>query len=125
VRFAKAVRAEDLDAVVVVRVVARADDDARVGAHVDREVRHRGRRHGTAEDDAPSHRADAGGEGRLDHVTRQPRVLADEDARRVRLAAPRDEGDRAPDAQEELGHHRMLVGLAADAVGAEELRHPL
>ena len=119
----EAVGAEDLDAVVVVRIVAGADHDAGVGAHADREVRDRGRRDRAAQDHAAAHRADPRGERRLDHVAREPRVLADHDARDVALAAARDERDRAAQLERELGRHGRLVRDAADPVGSEEVSH--
>ena len=61
---------------------------------LDREVRDRRRRDRAAEHHAPAHRADAGGERGLEHVAREARVLADDDARRVALAAAGDEGRR-------------------------------
>ena len=61
-------------------------------------------------------RDEAGLERRLEHVARQPRVLADE-----RRAAVRREhaGRGAREPQRELDRHRVLADLPADAVGAE------
>ena len=74
VRQLEAVAPEDLDAVVLVGIVARADDDAGVGAHAHRELGDGGRRDGTAQDDPAAHRADARGDRRLQHVPREPGV---------------------------------------------------
>ena len=94
--------AEDLDAVVLVRVVAGADHDAGVGAHATVRCATAGVGIGPAEHHAAAHRADAGGERRLEHVAGEARVLADHDARRVALAAAGHEGDRAAEAQRQL-----------------------
>ena len=116
----EAVPAEDLDAVVVVGVVAGADDDAGVGAHADREVRHRRGRHRPAQEHAAPHRGHPGRDRGLEHVAGEAGVLADEHARRVALPAARDEGHGAAQGQRQLGGHGVDVRHPADAVGAEE-----
>ena len=120
----EAVAAEDLDAVVGVRVVAGADDDARVRAHAHGEVRH-GRAWGwgrTASRAPPIEQMPEAMRG-LEHVAGEARVLADQDARaRGVLPRPATKVTARPRAQRQLGRHRVLVGDAADAVGAEELR---
>jgi hypothetical protein len=115
----EAVGGEDLDAVVLIRVVRRADDDARVGAHRRRDERDPGRRQRPHEQDVGARRDDARLQRRLEHVARQARVLADDDApgpRRVTEPLR----DRLAQPQRDLGGHGILVGDTADAVGAEE-----
>ncbi len=81
----EAVRPEDLDAVVLIRVVARADDDAGVGAHAHRQIGDGGRRHRSAQDHAAPHGANARRDRRFEHVTGEARVFADDDARACAL----------------------------------------
>ena len=113
-----AVGREELDAVVLVRIVRGADDDAGVGAQAARQERHRRRRHraeqahvGTGGDQARLQR-------RLEHVAGHARVLADQH-RRPFAAAAQGHARRATQAQHELGGDRPLADLSADAVGAE------
>ncbi len=56
----------------------------------------------------------------LQHVARQARVLADDDAPGAILVAEALR-HRLPQTQRHLGGHRIAVGDAADAVGAEQL----
>ena len=66
---------------------------------------------------------EARGQRRLDHVARQPRVLADDDAVAM-IAAPELAPGGHGQAQRDLGGHRLGIGRAPDAVGAEQLaRH--
>ncbi len=116
----EAVPAEDLDAVVVVGVVAGADHDPGVGAHAHREVGDRRRRHRPAQQHAPAHRGHPGGDRGLEHVAGEARVLADQHAGRVPLGAARDERDGAAEGERQLRGHGVDVGHPADAVGAEE-----
>ena len=75
----EAVGAEELDAVVLERVVRCGDRDAGVGAQAARQERDAGRRHRADQQHVHAHRAEPGGERRLEHVARQARVLADDD----------------------------------------------
>ncbi len=114
-----AVGAEQLDAVVVERVVAGRDHDAEVGAHRAGQHRDGGRRHRPDLDDVHADAGEARGQRAFDHVARQPRVLADQDAVLVR-AAQELRARRLADAHRHLGRHRRGVGQAANAVGAEK-----
>src|SRR5690606_28937717 len=98
-----------------------ADDHAGVGPHRVGEVRDRGGRDGAGHHDPASHRADAGAEGRLDHVPGQARVLADDDSGVLSGSLARDVGDGAAEAQRQLGGHGRHVGAPAHAVGSKEL----
>ncbi len=79
-----------------------------------------GRRQRPDQQHVDAHRADARGHGGLEHVAREPRVLADDDLVPAR-AALEHVGDGAAEAQRRLRRHRLDVRDAADAVGAEEL----
>jgi hypothetical protein len=110
---------EELDAVVLVRVVAGADDDSGVGPHRlgDEGDPRRGKR--AAEEDVDAHGADARGDGGLQHVAGQPGVLADDDA--VAVGAGADlPGQRTAELERHLGGDGVDVGDAADPVRPEE-----
>ena len=102
-----------------IRVVRGRDHHAEVGAQ--RAGQHGdGRRRQRAEQRHVHAGADeAGGQRRLDHVAGQPRVLADHHAVAVVAAGEQQAGGLAQ-AQRDLRGHRVGVGLAADAVGAEQ-----
>ncbi len=75
---------------------------------------------GPAQHHAAAHGADARGQGRLEHVAREARVLADDDARGMLDAATRLPRDGGPEAKRDLGGHGPAVRDASDAVGSEE-----
>ena len=119
VRQLVAVRPEQLDAVVVERVVRGRDHHPEIGAqgpgqHGDRRGRHR-----PDQDDVHPHGDEARGERGFEHVARQAGVLADDDGMAV-IAAGEDAPRRHADAERDLRRHRIGVGRSADAVGAEE-----
>ena len=104
-----AVLVEELDAVVLRRVVRSRDDDA----EVEREQRHGGRREHAGEHGVPAGGDDAARERLLELGAGAAGVTADEDAaaagpERRRLAEPLDEVDG-----------QILADDATDAVGAE------
>ncbi len=95
------------------------DHDAEISAH--RAGHHRYTRCRQWAEQAHIHadRGKASHEGRFDHVTRQARILADDD--QVAAIGFRHEhlaGGHA-DPVGDLGGHREGIGLTADAVGAE------
>ena len=102
-------RVEELDAVVLGRVVRGRDDDA----EVEREQRDGRRRQDAAEDAVAAGRDDAARERLLELDARGARVAADEDLRRAR-----PERRRAAEPLDELGRQE-LAHDAADAIGAE------
>ena len=64
-----------------------------------------------------------GGQRRFEHVAGEPRVLADHDEMLVR-AVVKAFADRHRDLERRFRRHRLDIGGAADAVGAEKLaRH--
>src|SRR4029453_1835548 len=77
---------EELDPVVVRRVVRSADHDPRRGAELDRHVRDRGRRLDAGEQDIAPRLGDAVGQRVLEPFPRLPGVPADHDDRRVGCA---------------------------------------
>ena len=90
-----ALAVEELDAVVLRRVVRSRDD----GPEVEREQRDRGRRQHAGEDRVPARRDDTAAEGLLELLARGARVAADEDPaalrpQRRRAAEPLHELER-------------------------------
>ena len=114
-----AVRAEQLDAVVVVRIVRGRDHHAEIGAHRARQHGDRRRRHRAGQQHVHADRGEARDQRGLDHVAGQPRVLADQHAMAV-LAVLEHHARGLPDLERELRRDRA-VGAAANAVGAEIL----
>ena len=112
----EALAVEDLDAVVLRRVVRRGDDDAAVAVQLARQKRDGRRRDDARQKRRATHGHDAGGNGRLQHVAGQARVLADEDGAAL-------EGHRG---LAELEGHlagQFLVRDAANPVSAEKTCH--
>ncbi len=115
---------EQLDAVVGEGIVRGGDHDAEIGSQRAREHGHGGRGHRPQQEDVHAHGGEARHQGRLDHVAREPRVLADHHAVRAPAAVGEQLAGRHADAERDLRGHGQPVGEAADAVGAEVLaRH--
>ena len=114
-----AVGPEQLDAVVVERIVRGRDHDAEVGAHRARQHGDRRRRHRAEQQHVHADRGEAGDQRGLDHVAGQPGVLADHDAMAVLAAAEGQAGGLAD--LERQFRRDDAVGAAANAVGAEIL----
>ena len=82
-----AVRPEQLDAVVLIRVVGGGDHHAQVAAHRARQHRHRRRRNRPQQQDVGADRSEARDQRIFDHVAREPGVLADHHPMAVVAAA--------------------------------------
>ncbi len=123
VRELPAVAREELDPVVLERVVRGADHRARVAAHVDGEEGEPGGRDRADLQHVDPHRAQAGCERVLEHVAGQARVLADQHARRAGTvrAELEHERQRASELEHDLAGHRVDVRAPANPVGAEKL----
>ena len=119
VRQLVAVRPEQLDAVVGVVVVRGRDHDAQIGAHRARHHGHARRRQGAEGAHVHADRGQTRHERRLDHVAGQTRVLADHHQMATVVVGAEQLARRQTHAQRDLGRHRMGVGPAANAVGAE------
>ena len=100
---------EELDAVVLGRIVRRGDDHA----EIEPEQRGRGRRDDACEDGRASRRRDTARERLFELLAGRPRVAADEDA-----TASGPERRRLAELLDELGGEE-LADDAADPVGAE------
>ena len=120
-----AVGAEKLDAIVVVRIVRGGDDDAGIGAQAASDVGNAGRWQRADEENIDAHRQDAGGDGVLQHVAGEARVLANDYA--VPAAAAgfgiqvlEDVGRGTSELERGLSSDGFDVGGAAHPVGAED-----
>ncbi len=112
-----AVGTEQLDAVVVERIVRGGDHHAEVGAHRARQHGDGRRRHRTELQHVHADRGEARLQRGLDHVAGQPRVLADHDAMTM-IAAQEHQTGRLADAQRKLRRDHA-VGATADSVRSE------
>jgi hypothetical protein len=107
---------EELDAVVLVRIVRGADDHAEVALETLRQVRDAGGRQRADQHHVHARCDEARFERRFEHVAGEPRVLAHED----RAAFGREHarrGTRQP--QRELDGERMLADSTAHPIGTE------
>ena len=112
-----AVRPEQLDAVVVERIVRGRDHHAEIGAHRARQHADRRRRDRAGEQHVHADRGEAGDQRGLDHVAGQAGVLADQDAMAV-FAVLEDQPGGLTDLERQFRGNDP-VGPAANAVGAE------
>ncbi len=114
-----AVGIEQLDAVVVERVVRGRDHHAEIGAQRARQHGDGGRRHRAEQEHVHADGGEARHQRRLEHVAGQARVLADHDAVAVRCRVWKILPAAMPTLQRDLRRHRRLVGEPANAVGTE------
>jgi hypothetical protein len=114
-----AVRAEQLYAVVVVRIVRGRDHDAEIGAHRSRQHGDRRCRDRAEQQHVHADRGEAGNQRRFDHIAGEPGILADHDAMAVIAAAEGQPGRLAHFERQFRRDH--AVGAAANAVGTEML----
>ena len=119
VRQLVAVRPEQLDAVVGRRIVRGRNHDPQIRPHRARHHRHRRGRQGAEQTHIHADRGEARHQGRLDHIARQTRILADHHQMPPIRIAPEQLARRQPDPQRHFGRHRMGIGAAANAVGSE------
>ena len=80
IRELVAIRTEQLDPVVVVRIVRRRDHDAKIGAQRARKHGNRWRRYGAKQKHVHARGTEAGDQRVFDHIARQPCILAEHDA---------------------------------------------
>ena len=114
-----ALRREELDAVVVERVVRGADHHAQVQPQRARQVGHAGRGQRAGQQHVDAGRGEAGLQRGLEHVAGDARVLADQHRRPRRRSRLQHAAHGMAQAQHEVGRDRRLADRAADAVGAE------
>ena len=116
----EAVGTEQLDAVILIRVVAGGDHHPDIGAQFACQQRHARCRHRPQQHHVHADTGKAGDHGVFQHVARQPRILADDYAVPV-IAAQKTPARRLPDLHRYGRGHDARVGAPADAVGAEVL----
>ncbi len=114
-----AVGIEQLDAVVVGRIVRGGDHHAEIGAQRARQHGDGGRRHRAEQEHVHADGGEARHQRRLEHVARQARVLADDHAMAVVASRLEDLAGGHADLQRHLGRHRRLVGETANTVSTE------
>jgi hypothetical protein len=117
-----AVRPEQLDAIVLIKVVGSGDHHPEVAAHRARQHRHCRGRHRPQEQNVGADGSEARDQRIFDHVAREPGVLANHHPMPM-VAAAKGEPRRLPDLQ---GHIRRdpAVGPPPYAVGAKiSVRH--
>ncbi len=118
-----AIRSEQLDPVIGKRVVRSGNDDADIGPQAACQHRDRRGRQRPDQDDIHSHRDEAGGQRRFQHVAGKSRVLADHDEVLVRPVVEAF-ADRHRHLERRLRRHRFGIGGASDAVCPEKLARP-
>ncbi len=118
----EAERAEELDAVVLGRVVRGADHDAGTHLEIGRQERDGRRRLHPGEDHVGTRRPDPIGERPLQRLPRGSGVAPDHERRKVMLVPPEHDDRRTSQREREVVGQVAPVH-AAHAVGSEELPH--
>ena len=118
----EAVAIENLDAVVLHRVVGGRDHDAGVGAVELHKIGNSRCRHNTQQNGVGTRRADAGGKGLLQHLAGDAGVAPDDDAGILVEMLCQHGGGTAPNAHGQLAAE-ILVRDAADPVGSKHSCH--
>ena len=113
-----ALGAEELDAVVVIRVVAGADDHAQAGALGARQIGHARRGQGAQQHHVHAGRVEPGLQRALQHVARDPRVLADQH-HGTGFLAPQHTAHGMRQAQREVGGDGRAAHQAANSIGTK------
>jgi hypothetical protein len=121
VRQLGAVLGEELDAVVLERVVRGGNDDAGRQAQRARQVGDRGRRHRAGQHDVDAGGGKAGFQGRFEHVAGNARVLADQYRRAAARAGRLRQhlAGRVAEAHHEVRGDRRYANQATNAVGTK------
>src|SRR6266850_6255283 len=113
----EALRAEQLDAVVLEQIMRGGDHDAEIGAHRLGQHRNRRRRHRAEQQHVHADRGKAGDHGVFDHVAGETGVLADDDAVAM-IATLKHQAGRLPHLERELRRDQS-IGAAPNSVGTE------
>ena len=115
-----AIGPEDLEPIILIRVVRSRQHDAGAATHRLRQVRHARRRHRADEEDVHAARDESAGQRGLEHVAGDARVLADDDAVVVGAIGFQDPRDRLAGTQRDFRGDRVFVRFPANTVRAEE-----
>ena len=114
----EAVRAEQLDAVILIGVVAGRNHHADVGAQLAGKQGDGRGGHGTQQDHVHADAGEPGDQSVFEHIAREAGILADHDP--VFVAATQEARARGlADFHRDCGGHHPGVGAAADPVGTE------
>ena len=120
----EAVGIEKLDAIVGELIVRGRDHDADIGTQRPREHGDSGRRHGAELEHIDADGREARHQRILDHVAREPGVLADHRPLPVAARLREHLARRHADLERDFGSHRRRIGKPPDAVRAKILaRH--
>ena len=98
VRELEAIRSEDLQPIVLIRIVRRRQHDAGAASHGLSEMGDRRRRHGADQENIHAARDQSAGQRGLQHVAGDTRILADDDPVMIGPAGTEDAGNRLADA---------------------------
>ena len=116
----EAVRPEQFDAIVFIRIVTGRDHHANIRTQFARQQGDGRRWHRPQQDHVHAHTGKARGHRVFQHITRKPRVLADDNPVAVR-AALKQTARGLPHLHRHRGGHRALIGAPANTVSAEVL----
>ena len=121
IRQFEPVGAKELDAIVMMRIVARRDHHPQIGAHRPGEKAHRRRRHRPQQQHIHPGRGQTRRQRIFQHIARKPRILADDNPMRRTAVAAEEPPCRGPKAQRHFRGHRIGIGAPAHAIGAKKL----
>ena len=118
----ESVRAEDFDSVVIGGIVRGGNHDAAIRAKRFRQMRNGGRRHRTDLQHVHAHADQAAGQGGFKHIAGEPGIFAEHGFGGI-VSRAEDVCDGFSDAECGFRSNRIDIGLAPDAVGAEQFSH--
>jgi len=113
----EALRAEQLDAVVLEQIMRSGNHHAEIGAHRLGQHRHRRRRHRAEQQHIHADRGEAGHHRVFDHVAGKPGILADHDTVAM-IAALEHQSGRLPDLERQF-RRDQTVGTAPNPIRTE------
>ena len=122
IRELVALAAEDLDAVMLIGVVAGGEDDAGVSFLLPGQVRHRRGGDGAHRLHVAAHGADTRHQSGLQHVGGDAGILSDEEHGPPPAVLRQDAGHRLPYPERHL-RRQVLANDTPDAVGSKKLAH--
>ena len=117
-----AIAAEDLDAVVLERIMRSRYDDASVGPHAVGEIGDPRCGDHTDQDGIDAHGTDSGNEGILQHVSGNARVFTDDDLGNMSLFFE-EVGRGAADVHGHFRRDGVFIGDAPDSIRTEQFTH--
>ena len=120
IRQLEAIGPEQLDAIVLERIVGGGDHDAEIGPHAARQHGHGRRRQRTGEHHIHAARQESRCQGVFQHIAGKARILADHYPMPVAAAGEMGAGGQCQ-LQRNVGRDGVAIGGTADAVGAEQL----